>query len=195
MCAGFGRLWRPLHLHRPRAAAVRASRRGLAGEDPSPRHQRDPVDPRGGRDARAGEVPLDRRGVRSRRSGRGTTLARGNLSAPLAPSSVAGSIVMPVRRSRSVWPARSARCGSGAPARRPPGRNWRASSKPSAKPSATRSSTNRSAPASRSEGVPGAVQLGEPKARRLLVACPVATPLAQRRIIVTRQVTRPLTAR
>jgi hypothetical protein len=49
-------------------------RRGSAGEHPSPRRQRDPVDPRGGlHDAPAGEVPLDRRGLRG---GQGTSRGR-----------------------------------------------------------------------------------------------------------------------
>ncbi|WP_323377556.1 transposase family protein [Streptomyces sp. RB17] len=55
---------------RLRASAGGSERRRFAGEHPSPCRQRDPVDARGGlRDARAGEVPLDRCGVRRGRGG------------------------------------------------------------------------------------------------------------------------------
>ncbi|MEU8679708.1 IS5 family transposase [Streptomyces sp. NPDC048560] len=57
---------------RLRAPAGGHGRRRFAGEHPPPRRQRDPIDPGGGlRDARAGEVPLDRRGVRRGRGGQG----------------------------------------------------------------------------------------------------------------------------
>ncbi|MFE0581044.1 hypothetical protein [Streptomyces sp. NPDC058874] len=83
---------------RLRAAAGGSGWRRFTGEHPPPRRQRDPVDTRGRfRDARGGEVALDRRGVRRGRGGAdtGTTRARGNRNAPPLPSSVTGSIVMP----------------------------------------------------------------------------------------------------
>lgn len=56
----------------PHTPAGGSGGRRFAGEHPPPGRQRDPIDPRGGLgDARAGEVPLDRRGVRRGRGGQG----------------------------------------------------------------------------------------------------------------------------